>query len=186
MEDEKIIDLYFKRSESALAETSIKYGSYCKAIANNILSSYEDSEECENDAYRVLWERIPPEKPSYFKGYLGKIVRNLALTRYEYNTAKKRNSKFHVVLSELEECIPSNTSIEEQVQEREISKEISTFLKSIDKEKRIIFVKRYWYSDSIEDIALHMGISESKVKSILFRIRKKLKIHLEREGYSNG
>lgn len=183
MEDEKIIELYFNRSEAAIEETSQKYGSYCRAIANNILGSYEDSEECENDGYRVLWERIPPERPAYFKGFLGRIVRNLALNRYDYNTAKKRNGKFHVVLSELEECIPSKISLEQQVEEREISKEITLFLKSIEKEKRIIFVRRYWFSDSIEDIALGFGISESKVKSILFRTRKKLKIHLEREGY---
>lgn len=183
MEDEKIIELYFNRSEAAIEETSQKYGSYCRAIANNILGSYEDAEECENDGYRVLWERIPPERPAYFKGFLGRIVRNLALNRYDYNTAKKRNGKFQVVLSELEECIPSKISLEQQVEEREISKEITLFLKSIEKEKRIVFVRRYWFSDSIEDIALGFGISESKVKSILFRTRKKLKIHLEREGY---
>lgn len=182
MEDEKIVDLFWERSESAIIETEKKYGQYCKTIAINILGNSEDAKECENDAYHALWNTIPPNRPSVLKAYLGRILRNIAIDKYDYNTAQKRNSKFDLILSELEECIVSPANVELQYEQGEIAKRISEFLWTIDKENRIVFVRRYWYSDSIASIAAQFGMSESKVKSMLFRMRNRLKIYLEKEG----
>lgn len=182
MEDEKIVDLFWERSESAIIETAKKYGQYCKTIAINILGNSEDAKECENDAYHALWNTIPPNRPSVLKAYLGRILRNIAIDKYDYNTAQKRNSKFDLILSELEECIVSPANVELQYEQGEIAKRISEFLWTIDKENRIVFVRRYWYSDSISSIAAQFGMSESKVKSMLFRMRNRLKIYLEKEG----
>jgi RNA polymerase sigma factor (sigma-70 family) len=182
VEDEKIVDLFWERSESAIIETEKKYGQYCKTIAINILGNSEDAKECENDAYHALWNTIPPNRPSVLKAYLGRILRNIAIDKYDYNTAQKRNSKFDLILSELEECIVSPANVELQYEQGEIAKRISEFLWTIDKENRIVFVRRYWYSDSIASIAAQFGMSESKVKSMLFRMRNRLKIYLEKEG----
>lgn len=182
MEDEKIIDLFWERSESAISETSKKYGRYCQKIALNILNNREDAEECENDAYIALWNTIPPNRPSFLKVFLGRMVRNISLDKYDYNTAKKRNNKFDIILSELEECIASTENVESIYEKGQVSKAISDFLRSIDKDKRIVFIRRYWYSDSISDISQLLGFSESKIKSMLFRTRNKLKVHLKKEG----
>lgn len=185
MDDEKIIDLFWERSELAIAETSTKYGLYCRTIALNILSDYSDAEECENDTYIAAWNTIPPTRPIKLFAFLGRITRNIALNRYDYHTAKKRRDGFHILLSELEECIPSTYSVELQYESDQVSKAISDFLRSIDSEIRIVFIRRYWYSDSIKNISKQFGISESKIKSMLFRTRNKLKAYLEKEGILN-
>lgn len=182
MEDHKIIDLYWERVETAVEETSAKYGNYCRAIAYNILSNHEDAEESENDTYNALWNTIPPKRPQNLKAFIGGVVRNLSLTKYDYNTAKKRNSNFTVILSELEECLAATETVETQYEQGEIAKYISDFLRTLKKEQRQMFILRYWYSDSITTIAIRFGMSESKVKSMLFRIRGKLKLYLEGKG----
>lgn len=181
--DEQIVDLYFKRSEEAIAETSKKYGGYIRKIAMNVLGNFEDTIECENDTYMAVWNAIPPNKPLSFTAFVGKIARNLALNKFEYNIAKKRNNKFSVVLDELEECLSGKESVEDQFLEGELSQTINTFLEKLKPDQRIMFVKRYWYGEAVKDIAEDMEIGESKVKTTLFRIRGELKKYLERRDY---
>ncbi|MGO1470419.1 MAG: RNA polymerase sigma factor [Tissierella sp.] len=182
MKDTELINLYWNRSESAISETDKKYGSYCRKISYNILSNIEDSKECVNDTFFNAWNSIPDDKPDIFSAYLGKITRNLSINRYNKKRAKKRGSgEAEIVLNELENMIPSKSSIESEIESKLITKKLNQFLWTLKKEDRIIFVRRYWYVDSIKDIAKKMGASESKVKSILFRTRKKLKTYLEQE-----
>lgn len=183
LEDEQLVKLYFDRSEDALYETSKKYGSYVKKIAMNILGDYEDTIECENDAYLALWNAIPPNRPQSFIAFLGKIVRNLALNKVEYNAAKKRSNKLSVVLDELEECVSGKESVEDSYLEGELAATINKFLEKLKKDQRIMFVKRYWYGESVKTISEDMGVGESKVKTTLFRIRNDLKVYLEHRDY---
>ena len=182
MDDIELISLYWDRSERAIIETDKKYGKYCRKIAYNILYNIEDSEECVNDTYLNAWNSIPDDRPEIFLAYLGKITRNLSINLYNKKKAKKRGSgEVEKVLSELENIIPSKTSVDSEIESDLISEKINEFLWTLKKEHRMIFVRRYWYLDSIKDIGKKMQISESKIKSILFRIRKKLKAYLEEE-----
>lgn len=182
MEDSQIIELYWNRSESAISETSNKYGRLLRNIALNILGNYSDAEECENDTYVAAWNNIPPTRPNVFSAFLSRIVRNISINRYEYNRAKKRNGEYDLILSELEECIAADTSVEDDYAAGEISGYIDDFLKSQKQEVRVIFVRRYWYADSVKDIAERMRITESKVKTVLFRTRSKLQEYLAERG----
>ena len=182
MEDSQIIDLYWQRSENAIAETSAKYGKLLRKIALNIVGNFSDAEECENDTYVATWNAIPPTRPNILSAFLGKIARNIALNRYEYNKAQKRNNEFDLVLSELEECIASKSTVEESVEEGLIASMLDEFLEGLKKEARVIFVRRYWYGDSVKDIAKRMQISESKVKTVLFRTRNQLQDYLAERG----
>lgn len=182
MEDSQIIDLYWQRSENAIAETSAKYGKLLRKIALNIVGNFSDAEECENDTYVATWNAIPPTRPNILSAFLGKIARNIALNRYEYNKAQKRNNEFDLVLSELEECIASKSTVEESVEEGLVASMLDEFLEGLKKETRVIFVRRYWYSDSVKDIAKRMQISESKVKTVLFRTRNQLQDYLAERG----
>lgn len=180
MTDNQIIELFFGRSENAIDETDKKYGAYCRKISMNILSSREDCEEAVNDTYLKAWNTIPPTRPNPLKTYLGVLTRRISLNRYQYYRAQKRNLYFETLLSEVEEMIPSSFGAE--YEQGEISKAVNEFLKGLKKENRIFFVRRYWHSDSVEDIAKLYGCSESKVKSSLFRTRKALRSYLEKEG----
>jgi len=182
LEDNQIIQLYWDRDSAAITETERKYGAYCKKIARNILESEDDSEECVNDTYLRTWETIPPQRPEVFPPFLGKIVRNIALDRYRYNHAQKRFAKMDSLLSEMEDCIPSGDTTQELYEAALVSDIINRFLSGLSKEKRIIFVRRYWYAQSIRDISKAFGMNEGQVKSILFRLRSGLKDALEREG----
>jgi len=183
VEDTDIIELYWKRSETAIKETAIKYGNYCKSIVHNILQNKEDTEECINDTWLHTWNAIPTERPYEFRTWLGRIARNLAFDRYRRMTAKKRGGReIDVLLSELEDCIPSVHSVEKELEDAELAEAINSFLKKQKKENRILFVRRYYYSDSVKQIAERFQISESKVKSSLFRMRNGLKEYLEKEG----
>lgn len=182
MKDIDIINLYFARSESAISETDKKYGAYCNFIARNILYNEQDSEECVNDTYLRAWKAIPPERPQNFRTYLGKITRGLAINRYKMYSAEKRGgSAADIVLSELEDCIPSEVRTEDVVNEKLLIKAVEDFLRRQSDEKRNIFIRRYWYCSSIGDIAKDFSLSESKVASVLYRQRIKLKEYLERE-----
>ncbi|MEC0090464.1 RNA polymerase sigma factor [Paenibacillus macquariensis] len=183
MNDRDIIQLYFARNESAVEETSKKYKKYCTQIARNILSNVEDSEECVNDTFLGAWEAIPPKSPEKLSSFLGRITRNIALNKYDYYKAKKRNKEFETILDELNDCVSSSDNVESQYEGEQMAESISEFLQSIKEDHRNIFLRRYWYSDSMTDIASRFAISESKTKSILFRIRKKLQIYLKKEGY---
>lgn len=181
--DQKIIDLYFARSEDAIAETDRQYGRYCRSIADSILRSDEDTEECINDTYLKAWDTIPPTRPLSLKAYLAKITRNLAIHRYEQATAEKRGGgEIPLVLSELDQCLPDRSSAEDGFNESILTDALNRFLGSISKEQRIVFLRRYWYNASVAEIASDMGITEGKVKTILHRLRMKLRAVLEKEG----
>ncbi|MEG1019297.1 MAG: sigma-70 family RNA polymerase sigma factor [Oscillospiraceae bacterium] len=183
MDDTKIVDLFWQRDESAIKETDIKYSRYLTAIFYNILKSDEDAEECVNDTYMGAWNSIPPQKPHVFRAFLGAITRNPSLDCYKKKHSQKRVAgEFSLLLSELEDCIPSDISVEKELDDKEIAKQIGTFLKQQSTMKQQFFVRRYWYCDGIKDISKKYGYSESKIKSSLLETRKKLKKHLEMEG----
>lgn len=183
MEDEKIIELYWRRDEEALRQTNQKYGSFCYCIAHNILKNEEDSKECVNDTWFKTWTVIPPKRPEFFQAFLGKITRNLSLDRYRRSRASKRGGgSMDVIYEELEECIASFGSEDTRTDTIVITDAVGQFLAGLSRDARIIFVRRYWYADSISQIANRYGMSESKVKSSLMRSRNKLKAFLEKEG----
>ena len=183
MEDSKIIRLYWERSEQAISETAKKYGRYCHFIALNILCNESDSEECVNDTYLRVWNCIPPKQPNRLQTFLGKITRNLALNRYEKQSAKKRGGgQIPLILDELGECISSAACTENIVDEIVIKDALDAFLKSLPVHTRKIFVRRYWYMDSVKEIAAAYGLTENKVCVTLFRTRAKLKELFEKEG----
>ena len=182
MQDSKIIDLFFERSEQAITELSIKYEKLCRQIAVNILANEEDSLECINDSYLAVWNTVPPRRPENLKYYLCRIVRNNALKRFHSNTAVKRNSHYDVALQELEECLCDENSIDRELSSAEITRLIDSFLAMQKKENRIIFVRRYFFSDSISDISKRMGMSENNISVRLNRMRTCLRNHLEKEG----
>ena len=181
MDDREIIGLFFARSEQAIAELEKKYGNACKKIAENILHDPLDAEECANDAFLGVWNAIPPEEPECLPGYLFRIVRNLALKRYHANTAAKRNSYYDASLEELADCLPSLSSVEEEIEANELAAALDAFLGTLDRESRILFVRRYWYSDPIEDLAKRFGIRKHTVSVRLSRLRDKLKAFLQKE-----
>lgn len=184
MNDSEIIDLYFKRSEKAIIETSNKYEKYCKSIIYNIVRDNEDTKECLNDTYLKLWESIPPNKPANFSSYIGRIARNNAINIYSKNKTKKRkNDQLNLILSELDECIPDKTS-EGIYDEKILLSFINEYLESLPPLNRKIFVRRYWFASSIKDISKQYDMNENNVKSILFRVRLGLKEYLEKEGYN--
>lgn len=180
MEDEKIIALYFERSEEAISETKRKYDGFCTTIAYNILSSFEDSQECVSDAYFKTWNTIPPTRPLNFKGFLGRITRNLALDRYRHNTARKY-SGLGEILHEFQ--IVSLEEPGDAVERKELAASISGFLRTLPPFKQKIFLRRYWYCESVASISRETGMKEEQISTELYRMRKKLKMHLEREGY---
>ena len=182
MEDERIIQLFFERSESAIKELNQKYGAFCTKVARNILNNHQDAEECVNDAYLGAWNNIPPERPNPLRTYICRIVRNLATKKYYANRAKKRDSSYDVALEELESCIPAAGSVEEQWNAKEVAHSIDDFLEHLDRENRILFVRRYWYGESVSDLARLFQISNHNVTVRLSRIREKLKVHLQKEG----
>ncbi len=183
MEEQQIIDLYFARSEQAIAETDRKYGKYCRQVAYNILYSHPDSEECVNDTYLKTWNAIPPKRPNLLKVFLGKITRNLALDRWDWNHATKRGGgELAVSLEELGECVPSPTGTEEIIENKELIRVLNTFLGKLPAESRKVFLRRYWNLSPIKEIAAYYGLSESKVKMLLMRTRNALKDYLEQEG----
>jgi len=183
MTDVEIIELFWVRSETAISETARIYGAYCKTIAMNILRNTEDAEECVNDTYMKTWETIPPQRPVVLYTFLGRITRNLSLDRYKARKAQKRTGdETALLLSELDDCVSARKSVEDEFEAGLVAEAIDRFLASVSEEYQIIFIRRYWYANSIAAIAERFEMSESKVKSILFRMRKNLRIFLEREG----
>lgn len=183
MEDEKIIDLYFMRSEEAITQTDVKYGRYCHTIAFNILYSREDSEECVNDTWLHAWNAMPPQRPGILSAFLGKITRNLALNMYEKYNAKKRGSgETAAALEELEECVPSGNTVEQEIENMALSRTFDRFLAALPERTRKIFVRRYWYVSPVKEIADDLGMTESNVKMTLLRTRKQFRTFLESEG----
>ncbi len=183
MEDNQIVDLYWARSEKAISETSNKYGHYCYYIAYNILHSKEDSEECVNDTYLNAWNAMPDQRPNILSAFLGRITRNLSLQRWEKYTAQKRGAgQVPLVLDELQDCIPATDKTDHIVDDLMLADLLNRFLASLTAEKRIIFMRRYWYLCPVAEIASDFAISESKVKMSLLRSRNELKLLLTKEG----
>ena len=182
LDDREIIELFFERSEQAIAELSEKYGTICTKVACNILNNQQDAEECVNDAYLGVWNTIPPQRPDSFISYVCRIVRNLAIKRYHFNTAVKRNSIYDVALDELEDCFPSAVSVEAEIDAKEAAREIDAFLETLEQENRVLFVRRYWHSDSIDDLAKLFGTSSHNISVKLSRMRKQLRNHLIQKG----
>lgn len=183
MDDSRIIDLYWERSENAIQETDIKYGKLCLHLAKNILLNFEEAEECVNDTYFGAWNAMPPAKPKVLCAFITRITRNLALKKIEYSTAQKRNPEVVVSLTELDDCISDIENVERQYEVEVLARHISDFLRAQTYVSRNVFIRRYWFYDSICDIASRFSMSESKVKSMLFRTRNKLKTYLVKEGF---
>lgn len=182
MEDSRIIELYWQRSEDAIAASNEKYGEHCYIIAQRILCQSEDSRECVNDTWLRAWNSIPPCRPDSLKAFLGAITRRLALDRWRRDRAEKRGGgEMPLVLEELKDCVASPACVEREAEEGELAELLDRFLVSLSKEARIIFLQRYWYLCSVKQIARHRGISESGVKMSLLRSRRKLKALLDKE-----
>ena len=182
MDDLKIVELYLSRSEDAIVETDLKYGRLCRYVAMNILRNKEDSEECVNDTYLGAWNAIPPQKPNRLSAFISRITRNLSLKKYEYVSAAKRNPEVLVSLTELEDCVSGQDYIEVEFENKRIEKAISDFLWQLDIDKRTVFIRRYWYFESIDSICRRCGFSQSKLTSMLYHTRQKLRQYLESEG----
>lgn len=184
MEDNEIIRLYWQRDHSAIAETESRYGAYCKSIAQNILGNGEDTEECVNDTYLNAWNSIPPRCPTVLSSYLGKITRNLAFDRFRTRHAAKRGGgEINIVLDELAECVSGADSAEEELDRQELRTAINDFLAALPREKRNIFLLRYWYVCPVAEIAKKYGMTAGNVSVTLSRVRQKLKQYLLERGY---
>lgn len=184
LEDSRIIELYFERNEEAIPETERKYGTYCISVAENILGSEEDAKECLNDALLVLWNNIPPERPDSISAYVGRIVRNISLNRFRKNTAEKRGgTETAAVLEEISEFVSGKENPEKEAEEKELIGAINSFLENLPAEKRKIFVSRYWFFKSLEEISLESGKNKFFVHNTLVRTRAKLIRYLEERGF---
>ena len=182
MTDAEIIRLFFERSEQAIEELVQAHGSAVARVARNILGSERDTEECLNDTYLAVWNAIPPQKPAPLRTFVCRIARNLATTKYHANTAKKRNSCYDTALDELEECLSDGGSVEEAYDAKELSAAINACLAALSYSDRFLFVRRYWYSDSVQNIAALTGSTANSVAVRLYRLREKLRHHLIKEG----
>ena len=181
MDDAQIIELYFERSERALTETAAKYGRLCEGVAYRILGSREDAEECVNDTYLNIWDSVPPKRPDNFRAFICKVTRNLSLTRVKFYSAKKRDRGALISFSELEGTLSDQAPFFEDDGEQ-LGKAMSDFLRTQSADARNVFMRRYWFLESIEEISKRYAFSQSKVKSLLFRTRERLKKYLEKEG----
>lgn len=183
MEDGQIVQLYWERSEDAIAETAEKYGAYCHSISYGILRNNQDAEECVTDTYLRAWNAIPPQRPVRLPAFLGKITRNLSLDRYRRRSAKMRGfGQVTVALDELEWSVPDPNDLEKITEQAALTASLERFLQCLPQDKRQAFLLRYWYFRSIQEIAGSLHMTESKVTSLLHRTRKELKAHLEKEG----
>ncbi len=184
MEDQQIIEMYLQRNEKAVTQTELKYTKYCRSIASHILNSPEDTDEALNDTWLAAWNSIPPHIPERLQTFLGRLTRNISLkiVRSE-KTLKRGSDEVRLIFEEAESWLQSGQNIEQQISEQALVEEINHFLDNISDTERNVFVRRYWYMQSVSEIAGHHGFSESKVKSMLFRIRKKLYVRLRKENF---
>lgn len=183
MDDSQILALFNARSEQAIAELEKTHGRSVKKMIQNILGNAQDTEECESDTYWIVWNQIPPQVPQSLRAFACGIARNTALDRYRANTAKKRNSFYDAALEELEDSIPALQTVETEYEAKELAGLINAFLKKQRYDDRYAFVRRYYYADSVTDIARQMGVTPHRISVRLFRIRSKLQDYLGKEGY---
>jgi len=181
VEDTKIIALFWERNEQAVKETDIAYGRRLYVLSSNILHNREDAQECVSDTYMETWKSIPPKRPKYFYAFLAAICRNLSLNRLDWRMAEKRSAEVVALTQEMESCIPDRRQ-DAELDRREFKRVLESFLDSLPKESRLIFLRRYLYVDTVAEIAARYGISESKVKTQLHRTRNKLRSFLAKEG----
>ena len=184
MEDDRIVELLWTRSEQAIEELSSKYQRLCMQIAFGVLNDAQDAEECVNDAYLAVWNTVPPQRPNPLRAYVCRITKNLSLARYRRNSAKKRNSQYDLALDELLDVVGQTESVEEASDARELADALNAFLGTLDHRDRCLFVRRYWFSESVADLSLIFGMHAHAVSVRLFRIREKLKKHLDQRGIS--
>lgn len=184
MDDMRIIDLFHRRDQRAISETRKKYGPYCNKIALNLLGSPQDAEECVSDALFAAWRRIPPLIPQSLRAFLGRVTRNVCVSRYRRLKAQKRSCGMDELMSELSDCIPEGSSLEDRVDSRALTGIISRWLDGLGPSDRELFVRRYWYCDSLSDIAQRMEESPQQLAQRTFQLRKQLKQRLEKEGYN--
>ena len=184
MQDRDIVDLFWQRDQSAILHSSVKYGKSLESTSYAIVRSREDAQECVQDTYFAAWNAMPDDRPDYLGAYLMKIVRNLSINLCRKQSAKKRDSGVTLIYDELSECIPDNSlGVFEQMESGALASVINSFLEELDTQKRVVFVRRYFYSDSIQEISERLSLSESKVKSMLMRMRQKLAEAIRREGF---
>lgn len=184
MTDSEILSLYFAREEAAITQTKLKFGALVRSILYNILKNREDTDECENDVYLAAWEHIPPARPEPLRPYLGTAARNCALRRYDYYTADKRNRDLEAAFDELEGVLTAYELPEDRLNVRELGAHIDAFLRTLSREARVMFLRRYYLAEPLSETARVLGVSESKVKSSLHRTRRGLREYLSREGYA--
>ena len=183
MDDDRIVALYWSRSEAAITETAAKYGSYLRSISFSILGSREDAQECVNDTYHDAWNAMPPHRPSVLSAFLGKITRRISIDRWRKRNAEKRGGgELPLALEELAECVPGGAEPARVYEQKELAEAIGRFVEALPREEQQAFVCRYWYMASIEEIGRATGFGKSKVKSLLFRSRKRLAARLREEG----
>ena len=183
MDDKSIVQLYWDRSEQAIIETDAKYGAYCFSIAYNALANKEDAEESVSDTYMAAWNKLPPHRPAILSTFLGKITRYISINRWKARNAYKRGGgEILLVLEELDDCVDGKQNVEDTYEARELVRTFNRFLDMLPKTERDIFLRRYWFFDSVADIAESFGFTQSKVTSMLHRIRGKLRKQLEKEG----
>jgi RNA polymerase sigma-70 factor (ECF subfamily) len=182
MEDSRIIDLYWQRDEDAIPQTQQKYGAFCTAVAMNVLGDRQDAEECVNDTWLTAWNRIPPTRPERLKAFLGRITRDLSIDRWRSNRAKKRYDGTELLLSELEDCVPAAQNVEAAAELRELTEAIDRWLKDLETEERVAFVRRYWYGEPVKDLAKHFAVSPNQMAQRLRRLRLRLRQALEAKG----
>lgn len=182
MDDRTLIDLFFSRSERAIAALDQAYGRLCRKISGQILPDQRDVEECVSDAYLGVWNSIPPQRPNPLVGFVCAIVRRISISRHRRNTAAKRSSQYTVSLEELEPCLATTDTPESAMERKELTCALERFLDSLTRENRVIFLRRYWFSDSYRQISRQVGLSENTVSVRLTRLRKHLRTYLQKEG----
>ena len=182
MDDLSIVELYHRREEQAITESDKKYGALCRSIALRLLGFREDAEECVNDTWHTAWNRMPPDRPRALGAFLGRITRNLAVSRWRRDRAKKRYDGMEVLLSELEDCIPAPGTVEEDWDRRQLARAISAWLDGLEDGDRRLFIRRYWYGDPVKELAAERGESANSLSQRLRRLRKALQAFLESEG----
>lgn len=185
MEDSRIVQLFWERNQEAVAAAADKYGAYCAAVAQNILQSEQDAEECVNDTWLSAWNAMPPHRPGRLSVFLGKLTRNLAFNRYKQLRAQKRGGgQIELVLEELAECVSGTDGVEEAVDRAALVETIDAFLDGLPRKQRALFLWRYWHGAAVSEIARRAGMSEGNVSVILHRVRKQLKEHLIKGGHT--
>lgn len=182
MNDHAIVELYHRRDEQAIAETDKKYGALCRSIALRLLGIREDAKECVNDTWYAAWNKMPPDRPKALGAFLGRITRNLSVSRWRREHAQKRYGGIEVLLSELEDCVPAPDTVEKNLERQQLAHLISAWLDSLESEDRRLFVRRYWYGDPVKKLAAERGKGANAISQRLLRLRKSLRIFLEAEG----